>query len=81
MAQKTLEQKVADAEARARRLKAALGEQKHAQDTRRKIILGGVVLSAMETDENLKAQVVALLRERVTRPADVEAMNPWLSTT
>lgn len=39
-------------------------------DTRRKIILGGAVLAAIETDAALRQQVRALLAERVTKPND-----------
>ena len=39
-------------------------------DTRRKIILGGAVLAAIETDPAVRQRVRALLAERVTRPND-----------
>ena len=39
-------------------------------DTRRKVILGGAILAALEADPALRQQVRALLAERVTRPHD-----------
>lgn len=39
-------------------------------DTRRKVILGGAVLAALESDPALRERVRTLLAERVTRPHD-----------
>ena len=49
-------------------------------DSRRKIVLGGMVLAEMRTSEPFKKQIVTMLKERVTRPADKEALAEWLST-
>ena len=78
---KTLAQQLAAAEAKAARLRTALSKASRKLDTRQKIIVGAVVIEAMNADPELKARVCALLREKVTRPLDKEAVAAWLSTT
>ena len=48
MARKPIEQQIAQLEARARTLKAQLVKQDRARDTRRKILLGALVLHRLE---------------------------------
>lgn len=48
MARKPIEQQIAQLEARARILKARLARQDRARDTRRKILLGALVLHRLE---------------------------------
>jgi hypothetical protein len=55
------------------------GGKARARDTKRKIIVGGTVLSAMQNDPALTAQVIALLRVKVTRPADKAALLDLLN--
>jgi hypothetical protein len=78
---KTLAQQLAAAEAKTARLRTALSKASRKLDTRQKIIVGAVVIEAMNADPELKARVCALLREKVTRPLDKEAVAAWLSTT
>lgn len=52
-----------------------------ALDTRRKVIVGAAILTAIEADADLKARVCAVLETAVTRPIDREAIAPWLSLT
>ncbi|OCP36140.1 mobilization protein [Ensifer sp. LC163] len=48
MARKTIVQRIAELEARKKTLKARLGKQERAQDTRRKVLLGALVLHRLE---------------------------------
>jgi hypothetical protein len=81
MARTTLAQRLAAAEARTAQLRANFKKAARKLDARRKIIVGGTIMAAMENDAELRDRVLALLRERVTRPHDREAIAEWLSTT
>ncbi|MGF6160690.1 hypothetical protein M2267_005968 [Ensifer sp. KUDG1] len=48
MARKSITQRLAELEERKKTLKARLGKQERAQDTRRKILLGALVLHRLE---------------------------------
>lgn len=48
MARKSILQRLAELEGRKKALKARLGKQERAQDTRRKILLGALVLHRLE---------------------------------
>ena len=48
------------------------------RDTRRKIIVGGAVLAAMERDRIFAKHVRGLLAQAVTRPHDREAVGDLL---
>ena len=48
MARKPIEQQIAQLEARAKQLKARLAQQERARDTRRKVLLGALVLHRLE---------------------------------
>ena len=48
MARKTIEQRLAELDAQRATLKARLSKQERANDTRRKVLLGGFVLSQMK---------------------------------
>jgi len=48
------------------------------RDTRRKIIVGGMVLAAMERDEDFAARIAALLGAYVGRPNDREVIADLL---
>jgi hypothetical protein len=48
MARKTIAQKLAELEARKKTLQARLGKQERAHDTRRKVLLGALVLHRLE---------------------------------
>ncbi|KSV94874.1 hypothetical protein [Sinorhizobium sp. GL28] len=48
MARKSISQRLAELEERKKTLKARIGKQERAQDTRRKILLGALVLHRLE---------------------------------
>ena len=48
MARKTIEQRLAELDAQRATLKARLGKQERANDTRRKVLLGALVLHRLE---------------------------------
>ncbi|MBB6182123.1 mobilization protein [Pseudorhizobium flavum] len=52
MPRKTIEQRIAELEERKKALKARLGKQERAQDTRRKILLGALVLHRLDNSNN-----------------------------
>lgn len=52
MARKTIEQKLAELDAQRASLKARLGKQERANDTRRKVLLGALVLHRLENSND-----------------------------
>ncbi|WP_273729111.1 mobilization protein [Brucella gallinifaecis] len=52
MARKSIEQRIAELEEQRRSLKARLGKQERARDTRRKVLLGALVLHRLEGDKD-----------------------------
>ncbi|RDL47966.1 hypothetical protein BLJAPNOD_05192 [Ensifer sp. M14] len=53
MARKSIEQRIAELEARKKTLQARLGKQERVQDTRRKILIGALVLHRLEHSKDL----------------------------
>lgn len=77
MARKTIEQRLAELDAQRATLKARLGKQERANDTRRKVLLGALVLHRLEAgkDEISRALPDWLRRELpgfLTRDGDKE---------
>lgn len=64
------------AKARYQALQARFGEAARKRDTRRKIILGGLLLDAASKDERF-AKVVSALLQRVERDHDRQAFADW----
>ena len=64
MARRTIEQKIAHLDEQKRSLQARLGKQERARDTRRKILLGALVLQRMTNSAN---------------EADVAWLKSWMS--
>ena len=52
MARKTIEQRLAELDAQRSALKARLGKQERTRDTRRKVLLGALVLHRLENGKN-----------------------------
>lgn len=52
MARKTIEQRLAQLDAQRASLKARLGKQERANDTRRKVLLGALVLHRLESGKD-----------------------------
>lgn len=72
---RTLEQKIADAEARLARLK----ERVRKVDTRQKIVVGAVVVhEALSAPEKARS-LLDLLEREVTREVDQTALRPLLA--
>ncbi|MFJ6326070.1 MULTISPECIES: mobilization protein [unclassified Rhizobium] len=53
MARKTIEQRIAELEVRKKTLMARLGKRERAEDTRRKILLGALVLYHLQQGKDL----------------------------
>jgi uncharacterized protein (DUF3084 family) len=68
--------RVAQAQARLEALSARAAAYDRKLDARRKIILGGLLISAAERDERYQAIVAALL-QRLSREADRRAFEGW----
>ena len=68
--------KADQAKARLAALEARLSDASRKLDTRRKIILGGLLLDAAEKDERF-GRVVTSLVSRLSRPQDVAAFENW----
>ena len=70
--------KASQAKARLQALEARLSEAERKLDTRRKIILGGLLIDAAGKDERY-AKVVAALMSRIDRDHDRQAFEGWES--
>lgn len=68
--------KADQAKARLAALEARLSNASRKLDTRRKIILGGLLLDAAEKDERF-SRVVTSLVGRISRPQDLVAFENW----
>lgn len=72
--------KAEQAKARLQTLEARLSDAARKLDTRRKIIMGGLLLDAAEKDEGY-AKVVAALMQRIERDHDRKAFEGWMLPT
>ena len=79
---KTPKEKIAELEAAREKLNARLSaeraklrRQKRKNETRRKIVIGSVVLAHAEHDENFNELLWTVLKNRVIRPADRELLE------
>lgn len=64
------------AKARLQTLEAKANAQARKRDTRRKVILGGLLLDAAEKDDRF-TRVVTALMERISRDQDRKAFEGW----
>lgn len=78
MARKSIEERLAQIEAQRKTLKARLGKQERSEDTRRKVLLGALVLHRLETsgDSEFSKRLGEWLKRELpgflTRDADKE---------
>ncbi|ENS5600717.1 mobilization protein [Escherichia coli] len=74
---RTLEQKIADAEARLQRLKA----KSRSLDTAQKVVVGAALLAKARKpeEEKLRTWLLQFLKAEVTRQADVVRMQPLIN--
>ena len=68
--------KASQAKARLQALEARLSDSDRKLDTRRKIILGGLLIDAASKDERY-AKVVSALMQRIDRDNDRKAFDSW----
>ena len=68
--------KASQAKARLQALEARLSDASRKLDTRRKIILGGLLIDAAGKDERY-AKVVSALMQRIDRDNDRKAFDGW----
>ncbi|EHT7726474.1 mobilization protein [Escherichia coli] len=73
---RTLEQKIAEAEARLQRLKA----KSRSLDTAQKVVVGAALLAKVRKPEEvqLRAWLLQFLKAEVTRQADVSRIQPLI---
>jgi len=72
---RTIDQQIAEAEAKVARLK----KKAKASETRRKIIVGSVVISNAMQDADTARRLAALLRRNVTRDVDKKELTDLLA--
>ena len=72
---RTLEQKIAEAEARLQRLKA----KSRSLDTAQKVIVGAALLAKVRKPVQLRAWLLQFLKAEVTRQADVTRILPLIN--
>ena len=72
--------KASQAKAQLQALEARLSEASRKLDTRRKIILGGLLIDAASKDERY-AKVIAALMARIERDHDRQAFDGWTPPT
>ena len=75
----TSRERIAQMKARLEKLEAREKDRTRKLDTRQKIVIGGTVIAEMHTNINFASMIVNLLKERVTRPFDKEAIAEWLT--
>jgi len=75
MMSRTIDQQIAEAEAKVARLK----KKAKASETRRKIIVGSVVISNAMQDADTARRLAALLRRNVTRDVDTKELTDLLA--
>lgn len=68
----TLEQKIAQKEQEIARLK----DQARRKETAQKVVIGGLMLSVAKNDARVAQQLLELIREHITRKADLERLEP-----
>ena len=73
---RTIDQQIAEAEAKVARLK----KKAKASETRRKIIVGSVVISNALQDADTARRLAALLRRNVTREVDTKELVDLLAS-
>jgi len=73
---RTIDQQIAEAEARVARLK----KKAKASETRRKIIVGSVVISNALQDTDTARRLAALLRRNITRDVDTKELAQLLES-
>ena len=87
MARKSIEQRLAELDAQRSALKARLGKQERANDTRRKVLLGALVLHRLENsnDPDFTRRLGDWLRKELpdflTRDGDKELFADLLANT
>ncbi len=74
MQQRTIEQQIAEAEARLARLRTQSRQLENGQ----KIILGGMLLAAARHDPKMRAWVIKEAEKAVTRDVDRKRLQPLL---
>ncbi|WP_176084242.1 mobilization protein [Martelella sp. HB161492] len=85
MAQKSIEQRLAELEQQKKTLKARLGKQERSRDTRRKVLLGAFLLHRLEhkADQQfvgkIREWITAELPEFLTRDGDKELFDEILN--
>ena len=72
---RTIDQQIAEAEAKVARLK----KKAKASETRRKIIVGSIVISNAMQDADTARRLAALLRRNVTRDVDAKELVDLLA--
>jgi len=72
---RTIEQQIAEAQAKVARLK----QKAKASETRRKIIVGSVVISNALQDADTARRLADLLRRNVTRDVDTKELTDLLT--
>ncbi len=74
----SLEDKIKALDAQKKKLQAKLSKQKRAEDTRRKILLGSLLMAHMQ-NERITSWVKKELPEFLTREHDKELFKDWLT--
>ena len=86
MARKSIEERLAQLDAQRQTLKARLGKQERARDTRRKVLLGALVLHRLgenkrEFDKTLKEWLQRELPGFLSRPDDKALFDDLLAVS
>lgn len=71
----TLRSRRAEIDAELARLQAKSRVQTRKQDTRRKILIGAVIMQEMKSKPEVNLMVLNLLEERLTKPRDRELFS------
>ena len=74
-------ERAAQLRARAERLECVERQQARKRDARRKIVIGGAAIAEARGNPEFRAMLAEVLKSRVTRELDAEAVTSWLSIT
>jgi uncharacterized protein YPO0396 len=78
---KATSDKIAKLRAQLTALETKQKDENRKLDTRQKVVIGAAMLAEAKRDPEFGRQLAEIIKRNVTRPIDLEAVAPWLSTT
>lgn len=76
----TRAERIEQLRAQAQRLEGIEKQEARKRDTRQKIVIGSAVIAEVRENPAFQKELVEVLKKRVTRQIDAEAVSEWLSS-